>query len=180
MILIIDNNNARGKNIATILKSSNCNATHYKFVTGETERGGDWDELKTDFENLIGSNTILFIHKNNSRSENAAKLFLEKGSSNQVILFSGGGNFIAQITNQNFFAFQGKVIDDAKSEWDLDAFAKAVIDKGNVFEALQSYDLTLEKLLEPFATYHPLATPPADLKAKKTELQTYVNTKLSK
>ena len=184
MILIIDNNNDRGTNISTILQGSKCTAIHYKFVTGNTERTGDWDELKTDFENLIGKNTILFIHKNNSRSEDAAKLFLEKSNSNQVILFSGGGNFTTQITNQNCFSFPGKVSDDAKTEWDLTGFANVLLSgNGNLIEALKGTDEALEKLLEQFEKESPYETTNKQgkiLKDAKAELQTYVREYLEK
>ena len=67
MILIIDNNtNSRGQNIAGILTAAGIANTYYKFVTGSIEKTGDWDELKNTFETLIGENTVLIIHKNNS------------------------------------------------------------------------------------------------------------------
>ena len=184
MILIIDNNNDRGINISTILKGSKCIATQYEFVTGNTERISDWDNLKADFENLIGKNRILFIHKNNSRSEDAAKLFLKKSNSNQVILFSGGGNFTTQITSQNCFAFQGKVSDDAKTEWDLTGFASVLLSgNGNLIEALKGTDETLEKLLEQFEKESPYEATNKQgkiLKDAKAELQTYVGKYLQK
>lgn len=157
MILIIDNNpNKRGLNIADILTSYGVTSTYYKYVTGNTEQSGDWDELKSIFENLIGKNTILFIHKSNSRSEDAAKFFLEKNNYNQVIFYSGAGKPTTQILNQNFFPFQGEVKDDAKAEWDLKGFADVLLSgNGNIIEALKGTDETLEKLLEPFQSVMP-------------------------
>ncbi len=47
-------------------------------------------------------------------------------------------------------------------------------------EVLYSIDPKIEKLLEPFATYHPLDTMTTELKRHKTELLSYIEDKLSK
>lgn len=51
---------------------------------------------------------------------------------------------------------------------------------GEKLGLLVAIDPILETFLTPFATYHPLGALPADLKVKKIELQSYVNTKLEK
>lgn len=66
----------------------------------------------------------------------------------------------------------------------IENFLNNIKDKTEItkedIEVLYAIDPKLEKLLEPFAAYHPLANLTTDLKAKKTELQNYVNTKLGK
>lgn len=177
MILVIDNNtNSRGQNIASLLTAAGVTSTHYKFVTGITEKTGDWDDLKSYFEALIRENTVLVIHKNNSRSEDAAKCFLEKDNTNRVVLFSGGGNFSTLISNLNCLAFQGKVSDDAKTEWDLAAFALALANGGNIFDALQSFDPKLEELLKPFAASNPFLESD-ELKEAKKALNDHIKSK---
>lgn len=158
MILIIDNNNTRGGNISSIVRDGNCAVTYYAFITGNEEKIGDWDELKSFFEDLIGENKVLLIHHNNSRSEDASKLFLQRDPDNRVVLYSGGGNVSTQIESTNCFAYKGKVNDDAKGEWDLAKFATAIKSGANhIFERLQGVDPEIEEFLRQICTVLPFA-----------------------
>lgn len=178
-ILIFDSNQTRGENIVKLLVDYNLNATHYKQFNGENTNSltGVWNNHKKKFEGCINNFKYIFIHYSNDLFSYALN---DIPTDKFVIVYSGGTNITLGKNCGNIFAFQGKVSDDAETEWDLKAFASALKNGDNIFEALQSFDPKLEALLEPFATYHPLTAFSEDLKAKKSELQTYVNKKLGK
>ncbi|MCO5233047.1 MAG: hypothetical protein M9888_04865 [Chitinophagales bacterium] len=178
-ILIFDSNTTRGENIVSLLKRYDLSATHHRQFNGQNVDSltGVWSNHKEFFDQFINLIKYIFIHYSNDQFNNAVNGIPQDKI---VIVYSGGADIILGNKNENVFAFQGKVSDDATTEWDLEAFALALKNGGNVFEALQSFDPKLEALLEPFATSHPLTTPTAELKTKKAELQAYVNTKLGK
>lgn len=96
-----------------------------------------------------------------------------------LVLYSGGSSGAFTLTNLLLDNLHISILEE-----NIKAFLSEVKNYTLLTEEklgmLVSIDPKLEALLEPFATYHPLTAFSEDLKAKKSELQGYVNTKLGK
>lgn len=179
-VIIFDSNSKRGENIVEVLQKNGLSSSHYKQFDGSDANSltGIWNTHKVKFIEFIKSYRYIFIHYSNDQYSYAIN---EIQDEQFVIVYSGGGNVTLSIMKSNIFPFQGKVNDDAKTEWDLTGFANALLSgSGNLIEALKRTDEELEKLLEPFVNALPLDEnwKGTTLQAEKDKLIMEVNKKL--
>lgn len=142
--------------------------------------------VHTNPDNELNGFDILFVHqpdfsdlKETDRGNQTIKTIY---APKWIILFGGNpSNF--QQGNKNDKIIQYINYNDIKDRFDeikKDIESLTEITKQILEDIIFAIDPKLEELLEPFATYHPLAALTGDLKVKKTELLTYVNKKLGK
>lgn len=170
------------KNIA-IIESFSDDSRKPKWEAVKTKFGKSYNfhSIENEVEGFINaipstSLFILFAHLGDTQDFNEA-LFENCSSSNVVLIQYTGGVSQYQIAANSIENIHFDMLMD-----NIEIFLSHCQKMNSLAETdlglLIAIDPELERLLKEFVNYHPHTAFSEDLKAKKTELQNYVNTKL--